>query len=268
MNNNVNKNDEIEIDLLHVFRLLWSKIWIVIISMVLLASVTFSYSMFFVTPMYKSTAKMYVNNSDISVGGTSFSISSSELTAAKSLLEVYVIILKTRITLERVIEEADLDYTYEQLNSMVSAQSVNGTEVFEISVVGPDPEETEIIVDTIVEILPDRISDVVEGSSVALVDHAVLPTSKISPNCTYYALIGLLIGAVLSCGAIIVIDLTDTTVRSEDYLSQRYDIPILAVVPDAYGVKRHSYGNYYYNNGYYAAYGQEPQANSSETEEK
>ena len=90
MNNNVTKNDEIEIDLFHIFRLLWGKIWIIIISMVLLASLTFSYATFFVTPMYRSSAKMYVNNSNISLGGTSFSISSSELTAAKSLLEVYV----------------------------------------------------------------------------------------------------------------------------------------------------------------------------------
>lgn len=251
MNNKTARNDEIEIDLFHIFRLLWRKAWLILIAMILFATILFSYSMFFITPVYRSSAKMYVNNSNISVGGASFSISSSELSAAKSLLEVYVIILKTRITLERVIEETGLDYTYAELNDMVSAASVNATEVFEISVTGPDPEENRIIVDKIVEILPERISDVVEGSSVRLVDHAVLPTSKIGPNCTYYAIVGMLIGAIISCGAIIILDLMDTTVRSEDYIAQRFDMPVLAVIPDAYGNRRGSYYKSYYRGGYY-----------------
>ena len=244
-----NKNEEVEINLFHIFGLLWQKVWIIVLSMILIGAILFSYSLFLITPLYKASAQMYVNNSNISIGGTSVSISSSELTAAKSLLEVYVIILKTRLTLERVIEELDLKYTYEQLNNMVSANSVNGTEIFEISVSSPDPAEAEKIVNKIVEILPDRISDVVDGSSVRLVDHAVLPTEKDSPNCTYYAIIGLLIGAILSCDVVILIDVLDNTVRGEEYLSQRYNIPVLAVVPDVYESKKHSYGKYYTSYG-------------------
>ncbi len=247
-NNTVTKNDEVEIDLLAILKVLWSNAWIIVVSMIVLGAILFSYAMFFITPTYKASAKMYVNNSDISVGGTSFSISSSELTAAKSLLEVYVIILKTRITLERVIDEAGLEYTYEELNKMVSANSVNSTEVFEISVVSTSPSEAELIVDKIVDILPDRISEVVEGSRVRLVDHAVIPTEKESPSCTKYAVIGILIGALVSCAAIIISHMLDDTVSGEEYLTQKYDIPVLVVVPDAYS---HSHGKY----GKYAKYG-------------
>ena len=244
-----NKNEEVEVNLFHIFSLLWHKVWIIVLSMILVGAILFSYALFLITPLYKASAQMYVNNSNISIGGTSVSISSSELTAAKSLLEVYVIILKTRLTLERVIDELDLKYTYEELNEMVSANSVNGTEIFEISVSSTDPAEAERIVNKIVEILPDRISDVVDGSSVRLVDHAVLPTEKDSPNCTYYAIIGLLIGAVLSCVVIVLIDVLDNTVRGEEYLSQRYNIPVLAVVPDVYEIQKHSYGKYYTSYG-------------------
>lgn len=243
------KNEEVEIDLLHLLKLLWRKAWIIVIAMILIGAILFTYSMVFITPRYTSTAMMYVNNSSLSLGGASFTISASELSAAKSLLDVYVIILKTRITLERVIEEADLDYTYETLNSMVSASSVNGTEVFKISVTSSDPEEAELIADTIVHILPDRIADVVDGSSVRLVERAVCPSSKSAPNCTNYAIIGMIIGLILSIGLIIIFDLMDTTVRDEDYLNQKYDIPVLAVVPDAYTHKKGSYSYYRYSYG-------------------
>jgi len=236
--------DEIEIDLLHIVKILWQKIWIIIISMILFGAVLFSYAVFIITPQYQAKAMMYVNNSSISIGATSFSL--SELNAAQSLLDVYVIILQSRTTLEEVIEKANLDYTYEQLASRITAESVNGTEIFRIVATSSNPAEAELIVDTIVEILPERIADIVDGSSVRVVDHAVLPVQRSSPSYTRYAMIGLILGFVLSCGTIILLDLMDTTVRSEDYLYQKYsDIPMLAVVPDAHDTHRGSYSHYY-----------------------
>ena len=188
---------------------------------------------------------MYVNNTAISLGGTSFSISSGELTAAKSLLDIYVIILGSRTTMEAVIEEADLPYTYEQLSEMVTAGSVNDTEVFEIVATSPNPEEAKLIVNTITDILPDRIADIVDGSSVRIVDSAVTPTAKSSPSNTRNALIGALLGAVISCGVIVVIDLLNNTIRDEQYLTDRYELPILASVPDMYRNGTSSYGDYY-----------------------
>jgi len=243
--NNQFDNNEIEIDLLHLVKILWQRAWIIVLTMIFLGGMAFSYAFFLVTPQYQAKAMMYVNNSSFSLGGTSFSISSSELSAAKSLLDVYVIILQSRTTMEEVLEETGLDYTYEEISKMVSASSVNSTEVFQIVATSSIPQEAELIVDTIVKILPDRIADIVDGSSVRLVDHAVLPTQRSSPSYTKYAAIGLVLGFVLSCGLIIIFDLLDTTIRDEEYLYQRYNIPVLTVVPDAYETKKGAYSYYY-----------------------
>jgi len=254
--NNQTVSDGIEINLLDLIKLLWSKVWIIVLCMLLAGTIAFSSAMLLITPTYTASAMMYVNNNSLSVGSTTFTFSSSQLSAAKSLLDVYVIILRSRTTLEMVIDEADLDYTYQQLSGMVTAASVNDTEIFRITATAADPSEAELIVDTIVDILPDRISDIVEGSSVRLVDHAVRPTTRSSPTYTRYAVMGVLIGAVISCAAIIIQDLMNTTVRDEDYLKQRYDIPVLAVVPDANGVAKGKYGYKYGYHGYgYHGYG-------------
>jgi capsular polysaccharide biosynthesis protein len=238
-------NNEIEIDLLHLVKILWQKAWMIALCALLLGAITFSYAFFFITPQYQAKAMMYVNNNALSLGGTSVSISASEITAARSLLDTYVIILKSRTTMEQVLEQSGLDYSYSQIASMVDATPVNSTEVFQITATCADPAEAELIVDTIVTILPDRIADIVDGSSVRLVDRAVLPTARFSPSYSRYAMIGLLLGFVLSCGYIIVVDLMDTTIRDEDYLYQRYSIPVLAVVPDAYDTRKGSYSHYY-----------------------
>jgi len=225
-------NQEFEIDLFHLVKVLWQKAWIIILSMLLCGVIAFSYAAFLVTPKYESRAMMYVNNSSFSVGSTSFSISSSELSAAKTLLDIYVIILTSRTTLEAVIDKADLDYTYKELYKMVSAGSVDSTEVFEIVATSSDPREAELIVDTITHILPDRIAEIVDGSSVRIVDTAILPTEKASPDVMKISAIGIFLGFAVSCITIIVRDLMDNTIRDEDYLVERYDLPILASVPD------------------------------------
>ena len=243
-----NANAELEIDILHLIRQLWQKAWIIIISMVICGAMAFSYSALFIAPQYKSRAMMYVNNSSLSFGGTSLTISASELSAAKSLLEIYLIILESRTTLEKVIEEAGLDCSYQQLAAMVYAAPVNGTEVFEVVATSSDPAEAELIVDTITHVLPDRISEIVDGSSVRIVDTAVKPTSKSSPNNTRNGLLGVIFGAVISCAAIVILDLLNTTVRDAAYLTEKYQIPILASIPDMYA--KSSGKNQYYSEYY------------------
>ena len=242
------RSDLLEIDIMRLAKLLWQRAWIIIVSMILLGAIFFSYAMFFVTPQYKSSAMLYVNNTTVKVGSTAFSISASELNAAKTLLDLYVVILKSRVTLEEVIERADLDYTYESLYNMVRAGSVNGTEIFKVEVTTSDPDEAKLIVDTIVQILPDRIAEIVDGSSVRLVDEAVTAAGRSGPSYTRYASIGMVVGMLLGCAIIIVPTMLDTTVWSEEYLAQKYgDIPILAVVPDGSSDKKYFkyYRNYY-----------------------
>ena len=65
--------------------------------------------------------------------------------AARNLVDTYIIILNSRKTLNKVNNEAGLDYDYEDLESMISADAVNHTELFSIAVTSEDPEEAALI---------------------------------------------------------------------------------------------------------------------------
>ncbi len=243
------QNEYMEIDLLHIIKLLWRRAWIIILAMILAGGIAFAYSVFYITPLYQSSAMMFVNGSTVKLGSTEISISSKDFATSKSLLDIYIVVLKTRTTLEEVAERSGLNYSYSQLNGMVSASSVNDTEIFSITVTGPNPEDNKIIIDTIVDVLPGRISDIIDGTSVRVVDHAVKATYRSSPNYTRYASMGMLVGAVIACAIIIIVDLLDTTVRDEEFLKQKYNIPVLAVIPDIYESGK-TYSKKYYRNYY------------------
>ena len=251
----MNKSGEYyEIDLLQLLRLLWRKAWIIALTAAVGGVAAFCIAAFAITPKYEAQAMLYVNNSDISVGSAKLSISSTDLSAAQSLVDTYIVILNSRATLNEVINEAGLDMSYNTLKSMLSASSVNSTEIFSVTITDTDPREAELIANTIVDVLPDRIADIVDGSSVRVVDYAVVPSVKSSPNITRFTAIGLLLGLVAACAAITVSMLLDTLIHNEDYLMNTYDLPVLAVIPD---LEERS------DNSYYSAYSYSAHTSSS-----
>ena len=102
---------------------------------------------------------------------------------------------------------------------------------YEIVVTNPDNQKAELIANTIADVFPKKIASIVEGSSVRIVDYAIVPAYPVSPSVTKYTAIGLLFGGMLSVGIIVLMELMNESIRSEDYLLQTYDLPILAVVP-------------------------------------
>lgn len=225
-------DDEIVIDLRELFRALQKKLWAILLAGVVFAGCFLTGTVAFVHPKYTAQTLLYVNSSNISLGGAKVSISASELTAAKSLVDTYVVILKTRTTLNEVIEQSGLDLTYGEVSNMIEAQSVNGTEVFAIKVTSTVPEEAELLANTIGVVLSNKIASIVEGSSARIVDYAVVPSQKSSPSLKNNTIIGFAVGSFLTAALVLIQMLRDDKIRDTNYLKQKYSTPILAVVPD------------------------------------
>ena len=115
------KDEVIEIDFKRLLDAVVRKAWLVGIVAVLCAVLTFLGTFLFVTPLYESSAIFYVNNNALSVGDASFSLSTGDISAAKSLVDSYIVILKTRTTLNDVIDYAGVDRSYGELKGMISA---------------------------------------------------------------------------------------------------------------------------------------------------
>lgn len=235
-----------EIDLLELFSALIKKLWLIVSVMILCAIFSFGFTKAFIKPEYTASVKMYVNNSSANISNKNSSISQSDISVAKNLVDTYGVILKTRLTLEEVIKEADLDYSYDELQKMVSSNSVNNTEAFEISVISNDPNESCLIANTIAKVLPDKISRVVEGCSVKIVDNAVVPEKRSSPSYSKNTIIGALFGIVFSVGLILLSYYVNDTIDIEVWLMESFgeEIPILATIPDVddSSVKKKGYG--------------------------
>ena len=239
-----NTKEYYTIDVLHIVKSLWKRVWLIALCGLLAAGIGFSIAAFAIAPTYSSSVKLYVNNSSFSLGNTNFSISSSELTAAQSLVRTYGDILDSWNTLERIIDKADVDYTWKELSEMITYAPSNETEIMLVTVTCEDPYEASKIANTIAEVLPVRISEVIDGASMEVVAPAIPNVDKVAPSITQYTAIGLVLGILVSVITLIILALMDDTVHDEEYVLRTYEYPILGKVPDLLNTGNKSYGYY------------------------
>ncbi len=241
-----------ELDILQLITTVLRRWWIVAIAAVVCGVGYFLYTYFFVQPTYQSWVDLYVNNSTISVG--SVSVTAGQINASRALVSTYSTILKTRLTIEEVIVRAGVPYSYGKLSSMISCASVNDTEIFRVKVTDTDPETACLIANTIAEVLPERVSKVIDGTSVRLVDPAVVATGRSSPSYSRAAIMGMVVGVVLSVAAILLYEFLNDTIDSEDWVVTTFkdSIPLLAVIPETGSQNGRGYGRYSrYRSHYY-----------------
>lgn len=252
------RKDETVIDIWKILQLLLKRLWIILLVSVIGAAAAFFYTHKFITPQYRASADLYVNGST-SIAGMELSVSSGTIQTARSLIPTYSVILKSRLTLEEVINRLDLPYSYGALSGRVSAASVGETEILRITVTSSDPEEARLIANTIVDVLPEKISKIVHGSSVEVVDLAVTPGAPFSPSYSSNVTKGFIVGLVLSALAVILLEyFLHDSIEDTEWLKNEFGekVPVLAAIPDANAKhKKGSYGKYgkyygYYKNGY------------------
>ena len=250
------------IDLLLVIKELWRNALIIILSAVITGAAVLAVTAFFISPTYEATATFFVNNSSISIGSTSYSISAGELSASSTLVNTYLRILQSRTTLEDVIEKGNFPYNYEELREMLTTVVDSSSATFDATITSKSPTEAERIVNTFTEVLPDRIAEIVDGSSVRIIDYAIIPEHRAGPSYSKNLIIGFLVGAVLAAGVIawrsIIDEQNDITVHSSDELRQLYPkVKILAMIPDM----RLSQKKGYYYSSYYGGKSEEDKRN-------
>ena len=207
---------EMEIDTKRLLRAVWKKSVLIVVVALMCAALAFLGTFYLVTPLYQSSAMFYVNNNSFSVGSTTFSIDSSDISAAKSLVDSYIVILKTRESLNDVIDHAGVNRDYDDLKNMITAASVNATEIFEVVVSSPDPLEAKKIADAIAEVLPKRIGNIIEGTSAKVVDSAVVATRPSSPSYVTNTFVWFAIGFIVCACMIIVREFFDITIGAEE----------------------------------------------------
>ena len=205
-----------------------SRLWIIVIFILIFAAMLFAYSKYFIEPTYTATTTMYVYVEDPQTGAITY----YDPTAAQKLVDSALIILKSDTVLAKVAKQSELNYTPTQIKKMISVSRLQETEFFTVSVTTNNPQHAKIIADAIGSIAPDEILRFYKTGTVEVLDQSVLPVSPSGPNTSQNTLVGGLIGFAIAILLIFIIEMFSTTIKTEQDLIDTFNLPVLGSIPE------------------------------------
>ena len=223
------KNDRDYIDLLELGGVLLHWLWLIVIVALICGAAAFCISKFVLPEQFQSTTKVYVLNRSDETQGSSPTY--SDMQVSSQLTSDYAEMITSRYVLEKVIQDLNLPYGYEDLKSKVTVAIQPDTRIIQISVTDEAPVMAQKLTRKIQVEASKHIQNVMEVDAINVVDQANLPTEKSSPNNARNAERGALIGALLVCAFVIIRHLLDDTIKTREDVEKYLQISCLAMIP-------------------------------------
>lgn len=222
-----NQNDEIEIDLRDLFFALLSKVWAIILTTIVGAVIAFLYTTIAVTPMYSSTSTMYImsTSSDLST------LSLTDLQVGSALTNDYMVLVTSRPVINKVINDLELDMTYEELVANVTTNNPTNTRFMEITVTNPDAYMAKSIVDDLAQTVAKRTVEVMDTVEPSISEEGTVNNAQVSPNVKKNTVVGGLLGFILAAAIIVVAFLLNDSIKTTDDIEKYLGLNTLGTIP-------------------------------------
>lgn len=253
------EQNENTIDLTQLLRLCRRHIWALILWSVGLALVGWGIANFIISPKYTSSAQILVNQkankNDPNAAYATQQANMQLVTTYKDIVTSHVILkdasdrlanpvrvvkkaqpAKYRTTEDgrrvlvkkaqpAVIERDGKSYsvTASQLAKSVSVATQQQSQVFAISAKANTPEKAKAEANAVAKAFRDQIPDIMNINNVTIVAPATDGVQS-SPNVKLFTLAGFVIGLVLTFAVILIREMTNTTVRDDNYLIQELSL--------------------------------------------
>ena len=253
-----NKETTITISLVDLWGIFIHRLVPMIIAGVIAIGALFAYSQLMVTPLYRSTATLYILKTD---NDANYAAQNADFTLALNIVNDCTFIIKSNKVLNAVINELDLSMSASTLSKRVSTSNPTNTRILQVSVDTEDPNLSKQIVDKICEIGAVEIHDAMNMDQVSLFAYGNIPSSQSNrTRLRVYAAVG--IGAAAVIYAIyLVMFLLDDKIKTEEDVKKYLNVSVLGEIPNAnQSKKRGKYGRYgkysrYSTYGKYSRYG-------------
>jgi capsular polysaccharide biosynthesis protein len=222
-----------ELDLKELFTIFWNKkLEIVLITLIAIA-IGVVYSFFFIVPEYKASATLVLVQSSATVEQSGQGITQTDLTLNSKLVSTYSEIMKSKAVLSQVVAGIGKpEVTEENIRNNISVQSRKDTEVIEITVKNLDPNTAALIANKIAEVFSEKIVEIYNISNIYVLDRAEPSENPSNVNHTKDLVIFAFIGIVISVGFVLVLNMLDTTIKTEQDVENSTGLLVLSSIPN------------------------------------
>lgn len=222
-----------EIDLKELIDMFLRKKFLIIFVIILSAALGVIYTLKFVVPKYQSeTSLILVQQSaaEMLKDSNTESITTADLTLNSKLVANYREVCTSKSVVNKVIDNLNLNYTYEELKSNISVSTKSDTEVITIIVQNEDNKLACKIANELAVVFIERVEEIYKTKNIQVLDIANVNNTPCNINLSKNVVVFAFVGAILVFAYILLINILDTTIKSDVDIEKITGLPVLATI--------------------------------------
>lgn len=214
-----------EIDLLEVAAAILEHWKILIVVTILSAAAFYGVSKYLMTPMYESSAELYVLTKSTSI------TSLADLQMGTNLTNDYVEVVTGRPVLDKVIENLNLDATAKQLAGKVTLTNPTNSRILVITVRDASPKMAKTIADEIAVVAAEFIEEKMDQDQPTIIQNGYTDGEPVSPSIGKNTVIGGMLGALVVMAIVVIRMLVNDTIMTPEDMEKKVGLNVLGSIP-------------------------------------
>lgn len=219
-----------ELDLKELISIFLNKKYLIIIVLLIFAIMGIIYTSNFITPLYQSSTSLVLVQIAKDNSSESNSITATDVTLNSKLVEDYREIAKSKSVANKVKENLKLEQDISEIQKSISVTAISDTELIQITVTESDPELSCKIANEVARVFRDKVSEIYNVSNVHVLDKAEVPTEPSNIHLFKNIVIFMFIGFILVSAYILLVNMLDTTIKTDTDIEKALGIPVLASI--------------------------------------
>lgn len=184
------------------------------------------YTTFFMQEQYTAKISLYVQNTEEETGVAN----SNNLAASRMLTQSYMVILRDVETMRMAAQCISMPASVGDIASALSVTASEDSAIIVVSATTDDALLSQSICEAICEVAPSILYDTVGAGTITPLGE-VPPAVQTGPQFARNVAMGAAAGFALVALIVLVLFLTDTTIKTKEDLMQVAEAPILGEIP-------------------------------------
>ena len=216
-----------EISLGELISVVVSKFWILILAGLIAAVAAYYYTAEIATPLYSSSARVYILNRQ-----SSLSTSINDLNSAVTLKDDFKVLIRSNEVYRQVLSSiGENPANYKSIAGQLSLDS-NETRFVDITVTDRDPVRAKLLADAFAKVSRKKAIEIMGVEDITIEEYGEIPIAPSSPQMSKNILLAVFIGVVFAAAAIIVSHLFNDSIRTPDDVEKALEVCVLGSIPD------------------------------------
>ncbi|MEB7847911.1 YveK family protein [Staphylococcus equorum] len=216
---------ENSIDLLKVWKIIKNNLKFLLILPILGLIIGLLFSLVLVQPKYQASTQVLVNQNE-----SDSAARPQEVQSNIQLVNTYAEIATSPRMLDEVSKELDNAYSAKELSSMISAANETESQILNIAVESPNKNDSEKIANVFANVFSDETPKIMNIDNVSILSEADGTSTQTEPKIIVNALLGLILGLVLASIIIILKEIFDTRIKTEQDVEEELNIPVIGTI--------------------------------------